>query len=278
MRNKLIILSSFILLIVIGIFSRSWVVHTRTTQSKIQTSHMSPIILIPGSSASVNRFDSLLTKLNTKSQRHDILKVWVTKDGKLVYSGKIQSSDEQPFIVVGFQNNADGYDNIKKQAKWLNTALIDLQDRYHFHNFQGIGHSNGGLIWTRYLENYYSSDSFNMATLMTLGTPFNFSESSSQRRTVMLKDFIEKNTKLPSNLVMYSIAGTEDYTDDGIVPVQSVLAGKYIFQKHVKSYTQITVSGDDAQHSSLPENTEVVKLIQEHILKENTNNNFRKPQ
>ncbi len=69
----------------------------------------------------------------------------------------------------------------------------------------------------------------------------------------MLKDFIEKNTKLPSNLVMYSIAGTEDYTDDGIVPVQSVLAGKYIFQKHVKSYTQITVSGDDAQHSSLPE-------------------------
>ncbi len=52
---------------------------------------------------------------------------------------------------------------------------------------------------------------------------------------------------------MYSIAGTEDYTDDGIVPVQSVLAGKYIFQKHVKSYTQITVSGDDAQHSSLPE-------------------------
>jgi uncharacterized alpha/beta hydrolase family protein len=214
---------------------------------------MSPIILIPGSSVSVNRFDSLLTKLNTKSQRHDILKVWVTKDGKLVYSGKIRSSDEQPFIVVGFQNNADGYDNIKKQAKWLNTALIDLQDRYHFHNFQGIGHSNGGLIWTRYLENYYSSDSFNMATLMTLGTPFNFSESSSQRRTVMLKDFIEKNTKLPSNLVMYSIAGTEDYTDDGIVPVQSVLAGKYIFQKHVKSYTQITVSGDDAQHSSLPE-------------------------
>ncbi len=76
-----------------------------------------------------------------------------------------------------------------------------------------------------------------MATLTTLGTPFNFSESSSQRRTVMLKDFIEKNTKIPSNLVMYSIAGTEDYTDDGIVPVQSVLAGKYIFQKHVKSYT-----------------------------------------
>ncbi|OQJ68143.1 hypothetical protein BMS78_07255 [Leuconostoc pseudomesenteroides] len=48
--------------------------------------------------------------------------------------------------------------------------------------------------------------------------------------------------------------------------MQSVIAGKYIFQKHVKAYTQITVSGSDAQHSSLPENTEVVSLIQEYLL------------
>ncbi|GMA70139.1 acyltransferase [Leuconostoc litchii] len=277
MRNKLIIIFSFILLIIIGIFGQNWVTNTRTTQSKIQTSHMSPIILIPGSSASVNRFDNLLTKLNVHNQHHDILKVQVKKNNQLVYSGKIRSNDDQPFIIIGFENNADGYNNIKKQSKWLDIAMADLQDRYHFRNFQGIGHSNGGLIWTRYLENYYDADNLNMTTLMTLGTPFNFSESSSQRRTVMLKDYIEKSSNLPSSLIMYSIAGTEDYTDDGIVPVQSVLAGKYIFQKRVKSYTQITVSGDDAQHSSLPENKEVMRLIQEHILSQTDNNDFRKP-
>lgn len=101
---------------------------------------------------------------------------------------------------------------------------------------------------------------------MTLGTPYNFSEVTLARRTVMLTDYINKSKKLPKGLSVYSIAGTEDYTDDGIVPVQSVIAGKYIFQKHVKAYTQITVSGSDAQHSSLPENTEVVSLIQEYLL------------
>ncbi|SCA91551.1 hypothetical protein LP2241_20321 [Pseudolactococcus piscium] len=43
-------------------------------------------------------------------------------------------------------------------------------------------------------------------------------------------------------------------------------AGKYIFQNQVKTYTQITVSGSDAEHSSLPENTEVITLIQEYLL------------
>ena len=101
---------------------------------------------------------------------------------------------------------------------------------------------------------------------MTLGTPFNFSETSLQRRTEMLKDFIQDNSKIPSHLTVYSIAGTEDYTDDGIVPIQSVIAGKYIYQKRVKSYTQITVTGDNAQHSNLPDNPEVMKLIQSNII------------
>lgn len=266
MRNKLIIISSLVLMVIIGFFGHDWVTHTNNNQAKIQNSRMAPIIFIPGSSATINRFDNLLNKLNTPKSTHSILKVQVNTDGKLVYSGHIRANDEQPFIVIGFQNNQDGYDNIKKQYRWLNTAMADLQERYHFRNFQAIGHSNGGLIWTGFLENYYSSDSFNMTTLMTLGTPYNFSEVTLARQTVMLTDYINKSKKLPKGLSVYSIAGTEDYTDDGIVPVQSVIAGKYIFQKHVKAYTQITVSGSDAQHSSLPENTEVVSLIQEYLL------------
>ncbi|MDD3016122.1 MAG: alpha/beta hydrolase, partial [Lactococcus chungangensis] len=31
--------------------------------------------------------------------------------------------------------------------------------------------------------------------------------------------------------------------------------------------TQITVSGEEAQHSNLPENDEVISLIQEYLLK-----------
>jgi uncharacterized alpha/beta hydrolase family protein len=271
MRNKLIITLSAILLAIIGYFGHQWVLTTNSSRAQIQNSRMTPIIMIPGSDATNNRFDNLLAKLNSTGTAHSILKVQVNSDGQISYSGQIRTRDQQPFIVIGFENNSDGYQNIKKQCRWLALAMDNLQERYHFRNFKALGHSNGGLIWTGYLENQYDSDAFNLTTLMTLGTPYNFSEASMSRPTVMLKDYINNNVYLPKALSVYSIAGTEDYTDDGVVPVQSVLAGKYIFQKQVKLYTQITVSGTAAEHSSLPENDEVIGLIQEYLLGKPTN-------
>ncbi|WP_367370680.1 alpha/beta hydrolase [Leuconostoc carnosum] len=266
MKNKIILGISLVFLIILGIYGNHWVTQTSTNQAKIQNSRMTPIIFIPGSSATINRFDQLFSLLNETPPAHSVLKVQVDRKGKLTYIGNINANDQQPFIVVGFENNDDGYNNIKKQTKWLTTALTSLQERYHFKTFSAVGHSNGGLIWTNYLEKYYDRQTFNLPTLMTLGTPFNFSEPSLQQRTEMLKDFIQASDKLPPDLTMFSIAGTDDYTNDGLVPIQSVIAGRYIYQKRIKAYTQITVSGDNAQHSNLPDNPEIVKLIQTNII------------
>ncbi len=48
-------------------------------------------------------------------------------------------------------------------------------------------------------------------------------------------------------------------------------AGKYIYQKVVKHYTTMTVTGTDAQHSDLPQNQQIVSLIKEYILNQNGN-------
>lgn len=143
------------------------------------------------------------------------------------------------FIVVGFQNNHDGYSNIKKQARWFNMAFNELKRRYNFNNFKAVGHSNGGLIYTAFLENYFNTTSnrlIRIKVLMTIGSPYNFAETSN-RPTQMLKDFIKNRKNLPSYLTMYSVAGTKNYVADGIVPVSSVEAGKYIYQGAVKHYT-----------------------------------------
>ncbi len=97
---------------------------------------------------------------------------------------------------------------------------------------------------------------------MTIGSPFNFDEKSIQNKTQMLSDFIKNRKKLPTNLSVYSVAGTQNYTSDGIVPVVSVIASRYVFQGQVKHFTTITVSGTDAQHSDLPQNDQIVRLIQ----------------
>lgn len=265
-RRMLIIVLSLLILGILTVFSYGWSKQSIGILQRRQQSRMSPVIMIPGSSASVNRFDTLVARINEMDrQNHSLLKVKVYNSGKITYTGQIRRGDNEPFIVVGFENNHDGYNNIKKQAKMFNTAFNQLKAEYNFNNFKGIGHSNGGLIYTYFLEHYFNERQIQIKKLMTIGTPYNFAESKN-RRTQMLSDFIKHREKLPHNLTMYSIAGSENYVEDGLVPLSSVLAGKYIYQGSVSHYTQITVTGRLAQHSALPQNREVLNLIRRYIL------------
>ncbi|MSD83510.1 alpha/beta hydrolase [Lactobacillus curvatus] len=251
-----------------------WSRQSVNTLTKRHDSRMSPVIFIPGSSATQNRFDELVAKLNTKrGKRHSLLKLTVHENNKISYSGAIRPRDNEPFIVVGFENNKDGYNNIQKQAKWFSLAFNALTKKYQFNNFKAVGHSNGGLIYTAFLEDYFNRDDITVKKLMTIGSPFNFAETSITHKSQMLTDFIKKRKNIPTNLSMYSIAGTENFENDGIVPARSVEAGKYIYQGQVKHYTEITVTGDHAQHSDLPQNQQIVALLEQYILsKKNTGN------
>lgn len=254
-------------LIGLAVPSYSW---TRTNVQKIEkfyNSKLSPIFMIPGSSATENRFDGLVTKLNQDRQgtKHSLLKVKVWNNGTITYSGSIDAKDNEPIIVIGFENNKDGYSNIKKQAKMVNQAFETLQEKYNFNNFKGLAHSNGGLIYTAFIENYLGEYDVDLKTLMTIGTPYNFTETNIKNKSEMLADFIKNREAIPTTLHMYSVAGTITYDSDELVPDASVSAGKYIYQNQAASYTEITVTGEDAQHSDLPTNDEVVALIKQHI-------------
>lgn len=268
-RQRIIIVIFVLIFGFLTFFSYCWSHQSVSVLQKRQQSRMSPVIMIPGSSATVNRFDTLVTRINQMDHRnHSLLKVKVYNSGKITYSGQIRQNDNEPFIVVGFENNHDGYSNIKKQAKMFNVAFNQLKEQYNFNNFKGIGHSNGGLIYTYFLEHYFNERQIKIKRLMTIGTPYNFAEPSN-RRTQMLTDFIKYRKNLPSNLTMYSVAGSENYVEDGLVPLSSVLAGKYIYQGIVKHYTQVTVTGKLAQHSALPQNQEVLDLIRRYVLNRN---------
>lgn len=266
-KTALIFTLVCLFLLGLAVPSYSW---TRKNVQKIEkfyNSKLSPIIMIPGSSATENRFDGLVTKLNQDRQgtKHSLLKVKVWNDGRITYSGSIDAKDNEPIIVIGFENNKDGYSNIKKQAKMVNQAFEDLQSKYNFNNFKGLGHSNGGLIYTAFIENYLGDYDVDLKTLMTIGTPYNFTEINIKNKSEMLADFIKAREAIPTTLHMYSVAGTITYDSDELVPDASVSAGKYIYQNQAETYTEITVTGEDAQHSDLPTNDEVVALIKQHI-------------
>lgn len=279
MRSKrnwkwVIIMAAVLLVFAIPTFF--WVKNNNRFLAQRRKSQMSPIIMVPGSSATTERFNGLVDAMNRDSfAKHSLLKVKVATDGSVTYSGSIQRGDLEPIIVIGFANNRDGYANIKKQAGWLNIAFYNLSQQYKFNNFKAFGHSNGGLIWTYWLEHFASryTNSIQMKRLMTLGTPYNFSEKSLSHKTQMLSDFIKNKKRIPKNLVVFSVSGGQDYESDGRVPEASVDAAKYIYQNQAKSYTTMTVTGSDAQHSSLPQNTQVVALIEQYL----SDNNRRHP-
>ena len=267
--KKTVLVFTLVCLFLIGLAvpSYSW---TRKNVQKIEkfyNSKLSPIIMIPGSSATENRFDGLVAKLNQDRQgtKHSLLKVKIWNDGRMTYSGSIDTKDNEPIIVIGFENNKDGYSNIKKQAKMVNQAFEALQSKYNFNNFKFFNDTATTEIYTAFIENYLGDYDVDLKTLMTIGTPYNFTEINIKNKSEMLADFIKAREAIPTTLHMYSVAGTITYDSDELVPDASVSAGKYIYQNQAETYTEITVTGEDAQHSDLPTNDEVVALIKQHL-------------
>ncbi|WP_057740327.1 alpha/beta hydrolase [Limosilactobacillus secaliphilus] len=258
-----------IFLVLLAIPAYFWMQSSTRRAEQFKKSRMSPVIMVPGSSATKERFNTLVKMLNEDTKnKHSLLKLEVKNSGKITYSGKIRRGDREPIIVVGFENNHDGYNNIKKQAKMFDSAFNELSEEYKFNNFKAFGHSNGGLIWTYWLEHYYSDykEHITIKRLMTVGSPYNFNETSTNNKTQMFSDFVDNRSKIPSNLSVISVIGTETYDSDGLVPEASVQAGKYIYQKQVKHFTTMTVTGEDAEHSDLPQNKQIVNLIEQYIM------------
>lgn len=270
--NRLVILIVSILAVALIVPSATWSHSTVRMLEARHNSKMSPVIWVPGSSANQDRYDPVFKQLNSGKTKHSVLKITVDTNNKVEYTGSIRPNDRQPFIVIAFQDNKDGYPTIKKQAKWFNVAFNELTNRYHFNNFSAVGHSNGGLVLSFFLEDYNKPSETRMTKLVTMGSPYNSYENSLSNKTVMLNDLIDGRSKIDKDLSVFSISGSETYSSDGIVPLQSVEAGKYVFQNQVKHYTQLTVTGSDTEHSDLPSNPQVLDIIRKNILDDKDRN------
>ena len=86
-KTKLVFILIALFLIGLAVPSYSW---TRKNVKEIETfynSKLSPIIMIPGSSATENRFDGLVRKLNQdrRGTKHSLLKVKVWNNGRITF-------------------------------------------------------------------------------------------------------------------------------------------------------------------------------------------------
>ncbi|WP_148880133.1 alpha/beta hydrolase [Streptococcus sp. Marseille-P7376] len=217
-----------------------------------------PIIMIPGSSATENRFNRMVKKLNrNQHSHHSLVRIKVWNDGHMTYRGHLKRKDRNPIFVVGFQNNRDGYENIKQQIESLKLALTYLLDHYYFTEFKAVGHSNGGLVLTGLLESGFLEKKKLAASKMAIiGSPYKFNQE-------MYNDFQRWKHRLEKEVEVLNFVGSFAGKSDGIVPLSSAQAAKSIFEN--QTYSEVNLKGRKAHHSALPTNPELVKQLSQFL-------------
>ncbi|MEI5989436.1 hypothetical protein A5881_000924 [Enterococcus termitis] len=228
-----------------------------------------PTIFVPGTNGTVNRFNGLIKTLDPKA---DVLKVTVATDGTVSSRGKLSSSTEHPMIVIAFEDSSD--ETLPVQGKWYQLALSYIQKKYSFEIYNYLGHSNGGLVITSYLEEFQQPDDPKLTKLITLGTPYNdtskkyndavTSFTQPKETSELLKGYLTNLENIPDTVEMLNIAGeVDDTASDNTVPVQSVFSGRYIYQEQVADYQEILIQGENTSHSKLVENQKVIQLLKD---------------
>ncbi len=148
----------------------------------------------------------------------------------------------------------------------FDAALTVLREKYSFDSFKALGHSNGGLVYTVFLQQYLANHSeLEMEKILTIGSPYNLNRKNLNHRVEMLDDFVANQGKLPKKLQHLSILGIFFRDGDGIVHKSSVEAGSLIYKGKIASHREVVITGKDAHHSSLPQNQQVIDLIKEFL-------------
>lgn len=232
------------------------------------------LVMVPGTGATVDRFDKLIAQLQKKAAV-EVLKITVQTDGQLTIKGELSQKDIRPIIVIGFADSSE--ETVPQQAIWFQKAMEYVQHYYGVEKYSFLGHSNGGLVLTEYLEYVHLTVDPQPTKLLFLGTPFNdvgwkYNEMATsltkvKARSAILQRYLSKKQRLLKEINIISIAGNVTKgNSDGVVPVTSLLAGRLIYGES-QSYEEFVVA-ENAKHSQLVIHPTVVNFVQDFLWSE----------
>ncbi|MFQ7235667.1 MAG: alpha/beta hydrolase, partial [Enterococcus hulanensis] len=198
----------------------------------------------------------------------------VQKDGKLSVEGKLKNRNDNPTIMVLFAK--DVTDEIT-QSKWIDKVMRYLyQQKVRRVNL--VSHSMGGVSSLRYLLEYAGEKTPVTEHFVAIAAPFNDLEIAEDTEEIFAYELTEKGpsgetpiyqyfdqamNQLPTNLHVLDVAGDlKDGTEsDGSVSTHSAFALRLLFQKHARSYQELTVTGKSGGHSAITKSAKLEKQL-----------------
>jgi len=235
------------------------------------TTRLPTVLLLDAKTTSEQR-RQFAAGLQRNNGSQSILNAKVTTHGHVSFSGQFKDYDTRPCLQLILPTKAA---SLKQQAVWLKKGLEQAQKALKFKQFNLVSYGTGGLVATTYLEEPTGAPQ--PKHLVAIATPFNGTslrlnnnETTPVKRanqTNGLESLIAKQLNIKTKIRVMLIAGQAkgQSNGDGVVPIQSALAGQTIYRPIVKDYQQAVLNTWRASHTGMYDSWKLANLIQNFI-------------
>lgn len=264
MKKQHIIITVTAILIFIG----GWSLFPRA-YGTLTSNHFSdtPTVFVHGYKGTYNSFANMLQRFEEdKEWGEKVLVYRVSKKGgvHVTHSGSMDAS--QPYIQIVFEDNRASFEDT---ASWLAQALAHLKKEYDVDSVNLVGHSMGGVVALKYIEDYQDEKKYPKNNkLITLGSPFDGIYSKEYffyHNDPAAADLIPESAALnmlrsnkdvfPKDIDVLNIGSSGDLV---AVP-ESVKSLKDIVLK--EKIQEIIIDDEKLSHSALHENEQIDELV-----------------
>lgn len=224
-------------------------------------------VFVHGYKGTYNSFGNMLYRFEKQYEWGNKALIYrVSSDGDIRVFNLNKGKTEPVLIQVIFKNNHASFED---GAKWLSNVLHHMKQYYQIDHVNIVGHSMGGLISVKYIEEY--QDEFLYPTtekLVTIGSPFdgiynqtyfqinrNAAATDLKQNSAALQLLRRAKQTIPDNLKVLSIGST----GDPIAMPKSVNALRMIIP--ADQLKTVIIQNNELGHSELHENKQVDQLI-----------------
>ena len=233
-----------------------------------------PTVFVHGYKGTYNSFAKMLKRFEEDYEWGEKVLIYrVSKKGKIHVTQSGPMDANPAYIQVVFEDNRA---NFEDTAKWLSHVLAHMKRNYEVNKVNLVGHSMGGVVALKYLEDYQDDVKYPQNNkLITLGSPFDGIYSKEYFRlhydaaaTDLIPDSAALNMlrsnkqAFPGHIKVLSIGSTGDL----IAVPESVKTIQDIVLK--EKLEEVIIDNEKLGHSALHENKQIDELIHDFLYEE----------
>ncbi|WP_284140845.1 MULTISPECIES: alpha/beta fold hydrolase [unclassified Virgibacillus] len=230
-----------------------------------------PTVFVHGYKGTHRSFNGMLQRFEKEYQWGVKTFVYqVSPEGRIKVANSSMKTNKPVYVQVIFEDNRASFENT---SFWLASVLQHLKKEFQIPRINIVGHSMGGIIALKYLEDHAGADALpRTEKFVAIGSPFagiyrsdyfNVHQDQAavdlKRGSKALEMLSTRKNRIPKELQVLNIGSTGDdiAVTESVQSLQSLVS--------IEQYKEIIIEDKSLGHSALHESTQVDKLIHDFL-------------